>query len=200
MLQCSTCQVFGSVNPPFKFTELSPLNPSSPYAASKGSADLLCLAAFKAWQQDVVITRCSTNFGPRQQPGCFLPTLVAAGLSDQPLPVYGDGLHIRDWIHVDDHCRGMLAAYSRGVPGATYLFGGRCERTNLGMARSVLKVLGKPDTLVSFVPPPPGYDHRYAVDCTRAMSTFGWRPQHGFQSVFPTVVREIAANLNAART
>ncbi len=200
MLQCSTDEVYGVAVPPAKFTDRSPLNPTSPYSASKAAADLLCLAARKTYGQDVVITRSSNNYGLRQHAEKLIPTLVAAALNDQPLPIYGDGMHIRDWIHVDDHCRGLVAAYSQGAAGSVYLFGGRCERTNLGVARNILEILGKPESLISFVKDRPGHDARYAVDNTKSLAHFGWRPQHRFRAVFPSVVRGLAANLTAAKT
>ena len=198
LLQCSTDEVYGSVNPPHRFLDTSPLNPTSPYAASKAAADLLCLAAVKSHGQDVIITRCSNNYGPRQHQEKFVPTLVTAAFNDQPLPIYGDGLHIRDWIHVDDHCRGLIAALQRGATGGHYLFGGQCERSNIGMARSVLEVFGKPKSLITSVRDRPGHDRRYAVDNTKSFAALNWRPQHRFRTIFPTVVRELAANLNAA--
>lgn len=197
MLQCSTDEVYGSIDPPLRFTENSKLNPTSPYSASKTSADLLCLAAYKSYGQDIVITRCSNNYGPRQHAEKLVPTLVRTAFQDQQLPLYGDGMHIRDWIHVDDHCRGLIEAYHRGASGGVYLFGGRCERTNIGVARTILEILGKPQSLISFVNDRPGHDRRYAVDNTKSWSSFGWRPQKNFATAFPEVVRELCANLSA---
>jgi dTDP-glucose 4,6-dehydratase len=199
LLQCSTDEVYGSVKPPGRFTDHSRLNPSSPYSASKASADLLCLAAVKTHQQDVVITRCSNNYGPRQHAEKLIPTLVRAALRDETLPIFGDGMDIRDWIHVDDHCHGLIAAFLRGHRGGVYLFGGQCERTNLGIARDVLAVLGKPESLIGFVPDRPAHDRRYAVDVTKSVAFFGWRPERKFRSGFPSVVRELAANYHAAK-
>jgi dTDP-glucose 4,6-dehydratase len=198
LLQCSTDEVYGSVSPPDRFTENSVLNPSSPYSATKASADLLCLAAAKTFRQDVLVTRCSNNYGPRQHSANLIPALVGAALRDEPLPLSGDGMDIRDWIHVDDHCRGLLAAFGRGYRGGVYLFGGQCERTNLGIARDVLKILGKPETLIGFVPDRPMPDRRNAIDVSKAHAFFGWRPQKKFKTVFPSVVRELAANFHAA--
>ena len=195
LLQCSTDEVYGSIDPPGRFSTLSPLNPSSPYSASKAAADLLCLAAVKTHGQDIVVTRCTNNYGPRQHAEKLVPVLVARALRDESLPIYGDGRHIRDWIHVDDHCRGLVLAFTRGAPGEVYLFGGQCERTTLGMARSVLDVLGKPETLITHVADRPGHDRRYAVDIARSVASLGWECRCKFRSSFPSVVRELAANL-----
>lgn len=199
LLQCSTDEVYGSVDPPDRFSELSPINPSNPYAASKAAADLLCLTAVRSHGQDIVITRSTNNYGPRQHQEKFVPTLVTAAFHDQALPIYGDGMHIRDWMHVDDHCRGMIAAFQAGTSGAVYLFGGQCERTNIGMARSVLEVLEKPNSLISHVADRPGHDRRYAVDIGKSYAALKWRHTHRFRNSFPSVVREIAANLHNAK-
>ena len=195
LLQCSTDEVYGSISPPGRFVEISPLNPTTPYAASKAAADLLCLSAVRCHAQDIVITRSSNNYGPRQHVEKLVPNLVNAAFHDQPLELHGDGMHIRDWMHVDDHCRGMISAFQRGQPGAVYLFGGQCERTNLGMARSVLELLGKPASLLTHVPDRAGNDRRYAVDFSKAVAGLDWRPTHRFRTSFPIVVRELTANL-----
>ena len=199
LLQCSTDEVHGSVEPPRRFFDSSPLNPSSPYSASKAAADLLCSAAVKSYHQEVVITRSSNNYGPRQHAEKLVPTLVKAAFHDEQLPLYGDGMHIRDWIHVDDHCRGMIAAFKQGISGEVYLFGGACERTNLGIARSVLEVFGKPESLITSVSDRPGHDRRYSIDNTKSFAALGWRPQHIFKTIFPSVVRELAANHHGAQ-
>lgn len=198
LLQCSTDAVYGSVDPPDRFIDASQLAPSSSFAACKAAADLICHAAVKTFEQDVVITRSSNNYGARQHADKFVPTLVKAAYHDNPLPVCGDGMNIRDWIHVDDHCRGLIAAYHKGTSGGVYLFGGACERTNLGMARSVLEVFTKPESLITSVNDRPGHDRRRSIDNAKSFAALGWRPQHRFQSVFPSVVRELAANLHSA--
>jgi dTDP-glucose 4,6-dehydratase len=197
LLHCSTDEAYGSIDPPGKFTEDSPLQPGSAYSASKASADLLCLASHNTHGQDVVITRCTNNYGPRQHDEKFIPTLVRHAVQDLSLPIYGDGLQIRDWIHVDDHCRGMIAAFLRGPSGHVFNFGGHCERTNLGIARTILSIFGKPESLISSVPDRPGHDRRYAIDTTKAEHYFAWHPTQSFQSAFPSVVRELAANYTA---
>lgn len=198
LLQCSTDEVYGSATPPAKFTEESPLIPSSAYSASKASGDLLCLAASITHQQDVLVTRSSNNYGPRQHAEKLIPTIVRHAIQDEPIPIYGDGMHIRDWIHVDDHCRGMLAAFLRGRAGQIYNFGGHCERTNLGLTRNILQILGKPDSLISRAPDRPGHDRRYAIDTTKALRYFGWNPREELMPSLPAIVRELAANFSQA--
>ena len=196
LLQCSTSEVYGPVSPPDRSVEIKPLNPTNPYAASKGAADLFCLAAASCHGQDIVITRASANYGPRQDAGQLVPTFVHAAFHDQALPIPGNGMQIRDWIHVDAHCRGMIAAFQKGQPGAVYLLGGQCERTTLGIARSILEIMGKPSSLVTHVPETPDNDERHAVDFSKAMAGLDWKPRERFRDSFPLVVREIAANLH----
>ena len=195
MLQCSSDEVYGSILPPEKFTEDLPLLPSSPYSASKAAADLLCHAAFTTYQQDVLVTRSSNNYGPRQHSEKFIPTIIRHAVQDETIPLYGNGMQIRDWMHVDDHCRGMITAFLRGRPGEIYNFGGHCERTNLGMTRSVLKALGKPESLIGSTSDRLGHDQRYAVDTTKALRHLGWSPQIKLLAAIPKVVRELAANI-----
>lgn len=193
MLQCSTDEVYGPITAPLKATEDQPLNPSSAYAASKAGADLLCLAATHTHGQDVIITRCTNNYGPRQHREKLIPQIVARASHDEPVPIYGSGLQIRDWIHVDDHCEGMIAAWKRGKKGHVFHFAGHCERTNLGIARSVLDGLRKPHSLISHVQDRPGHDERYALDTAKATLWFGWEPKRKFREVFPDVIRALAS-------
>ena len=195
LLHCSTDEVYGPVTAPNKAKETDQLFPSSPYAASKASADLLCLAATRTHGVETVITRCTNNYGPRQHPEKLIPLLVQRALQDKPLPIYGNGLQIRDWIHVDDHCAGLLAAWRRGKSGEIYHFAGHRERTNLGMARSILDALRKPHTLIEHVPDRLGHDGRYALDTEKAMMWFGWQPLADFRERFPEVVRALSADL-----
>ena len=197
-LQCSTDNVYGPVSPPDRSVEIKPLNPTNPYAASKAAADLFCLAAARCHGQDIIITRSSDNYGPRQHTGQLVPSFVHAAFHDQPVAIPGHGMQIRDWIHVDDHCRGMIAAFLKGQPGAVYLLGGQCERTIVGIARSVLEILGKPSSLITHVPEGPDSDERHAVDFSKAVAGLGWKPQERFRTSFPLVVREIAANLQGS--
>jgi dTDP-glucose 4,6-dehydratase len=181
-VQISTDEVYGTLapaDPPF--TEQTPLAPNSPYAASKAGADLLVRAAHHTHGLEAVITRCSNNYGPYQFPEKLIPLFITNALADRPLPVYGDGRQVRDWIHVSDHCRGVDAALRRGRPGGVYNFGGRCERYNLDVTGAVLALTGKPETLIRHVTDRPGHDRRYAVDCTRAETELGWRPLVAFE-------------------
>src|SRR5256714_6678262 len=142
-IQISTDEVYGSLGPAGHITEPSPLDPSSPYSASKASADLLVLACYKTYSQEVIVTRCSNNYGPYQFPEKLIPLMIIKALRDEPLPVYGDGMNVRDWIHVSDHCAGVVAALFEGKPGAIYNFGGGNEMANLDLVKMILKKLSK---------------------------------------------------------
>jgi dTDP-glucose 4,6-dehydratase len=183
-LQVSTDEVMGSLPEDEQafFTEDSPFSPNSPYAASKAAAEHLVRAAHHTFGMDTIITRCGNNYGPRQFPEKFLPLMLANAMNDQPIPVYGDGLNVRDWIYVDDHCRAILAALEKGPSGATYNIGARNERRNLDVARSVLDQLGKPHSLITFVKDRPGHDRRYAIDPTRIENELDWRPLETWES------------------
>ena len=159
-----------------RFTEETPLAPRSPYSATKAAGDHLALAYHATHGLDVVVTRCSNNYGPFQLPEKLIPLMITRALEDRPLPMYGDGLHVRDWIHVSDHCRGLLLAAERGTPGRVYNFGGAAERTNIALVRMLLEILGKPASLIEHVTDRPGHDRRYAVDFTRASRELDWRP------------------------
>ena len=177
----STDEVYGSLGPTGLFTEETPLAPSSPYSASKASSDLLALAYARTYGLPAIVTRCSNNYGAYQLPEKLVPLMIANALRDEPLPVYGDGLNVRDWIHVDDHARGLLAALDRGAPGEVYNFGGESERRNLDIVRRVLALLGKPESLIRFVADRPGHDRRYAMDARKAMARLGWAPRRSFE-------------------
>lgn len=179
-VQISTDEVYGSLGETGYFTESTPLDPSSPYSASKAAADLLVQAAHRTFGFPAIITRCSNNYGPYQFPEKLIPLFIANAQQDKSLPVYGTGMNVRDWIHVSDHCRGILAALRRGRVGAVYNFGGRCELTNIDLTRRLLAELGKPETLISYVADRPGHDHRYAIDCSLAERELGWRPRVDF--------------------
>jgi len=163
------------------FTEETPLQPRSPYAASKAASDHLARAYHLTHGMDVVITRCSNNYGPYQFPEKLIPLMVTHALADEPLPVYGDGLHVRDWIQVLDHCRGILAAADEGRSGEAYNFGGAAERTNLAVVHGILDALDKPRSLVEHVEDRPGHDRRYAIDFRRAHAELGWTPTVAFE-------------------
>ena len=183
-VQVSTDEVMGSLpeNDKSFFTEESPFAPNSPYAASKAAAEHLVRAAHHTFGLDTVITRCGNNYGPRQFPEKFLPLALANAMNDQPIPVYGDGKNVRDWIYVEDHCRAILAALENGRPGGVYNIGARNERRNIDVAEAVLGALGKPRSLISFVKDRPGHDRRYAIDPSLVESELGWRPRETWES------------------
>jgi len=164
-----------------RFTEDTPLAPRSPYSASKAAGDHLALAYHTTHGMDVVVTRCSNNYGPYQYPEKLIPLMITRALADESLPVYGDGLHVRDWIHVSDHCRGLLAAADAGRAGRVYNFGGSTERTNLSVVRAILEILGKPEELIEHVTDRPGHDRRYAIDASRAGTELGWQARVIFE-------------------
>jgi dTDP-glucose 4,6-dehydratase len=180
-VQVSTDEVYGSLGETGRFTEQSPINPSSPYSASKASADLLVLAAHKTYGQDVVVTRCSNNYGPYQFPEKLVPLAILRALADRPVPVYGDGLNVRDWIHVEDHCAAVFDVLMQGRSGQIYNVGADCERKNLDLVRAILGHLGKGEELIEFVPDRPGHDRRYGIDSRKIRAEIGWKPLHGLE-------------------
>jgi dTDP-glucose 4,6-dehydratase len=183
-IQVSTDEVMGSLPEDQKayFTEDSAFAPNSPYAASKAAAEHLVRAAHHTFGLDTVITRCGNNYGPRQFPEKFLPLALSNALNDQPIPVYGDGRNVRDWIYVDDHCRAILLALEKGRPGAVYNIGARNERQNIKVVESLLEILGKPKSLIHFVKDRLGHDRRYAIDPSLIESEFGWRPRESWET------------------
>jgi dTDP-glucose 4,6-dehydratase len=183
-VQVSTDEVMGSLpeRDDAFFTEDSPFEPNSPYSASKAGAEHLCRAAHHTHGLDVVLTRCGNNYGPRQFPEKFLPLMLSNAMHDEPIPVYGDGRNVRDWIYVEDHCRAILAVMLKGRAGEVYNIGARNERRNLEVAESVLDALGKPRTLLKFVKDRPGHDRRYAIDPLKAERELGWRPRETWQT------------------
>ena len=188
-LHVSTDEVYGSLGPTGLFTEKTPLDPSSPYSASKASSDLLALAYAHTFKMPVVVTRCSNNYGPWHFPEKLIPLMIANAVRDLPLPVYGDGMNVRDWIHVEDHCRGLLAALEQGRDGQVYNFGASSERHNIDIVKQVLKLTGKPEALIKYVKDRPGHDRRYAIDSTKAQGELGWRPRHVFEQALAETVR-----------
>jgi dTDP-glucose 4,6-dehydratase len=171
-----------------KFTEETPVAPRSPYSATKAAADHLALAYHVTHGLDVVVTRCSNNYGPRQFPEKLIPLTITHVLEDRPVPVYGDGLYVRDWVHVEDHCRGILAAAERGGAGRVYNFGGAAERTNLAVVHAILGAMNKRGHRIEHVEDRPGHDRRYAVDFSRAEHELGWCPRHRFDEALPATV------------
>ncbi len=185
----STDEVYGSLGPTGLFTESTPLAPSSPYSASKAAADLIALAYHHTFEMDVVVTRCSNNYGAFQFPEKFIPLMITNAMRDESLPVYGDGGNVRDWIHVDDHATGILAALEKGKAGETYNFGGSSERRNIDVAKQILAQLKKPETLLKFVQDRAGHDRRYAIDASKAKRDLGWSPAHDFENGLAETVR-----------
>jgi len=173
-VQVSTDEVYGSLGPKERATEESPLAPNSPYAASKAAADLLARAYHRTYGLPVLITRSSNNYGPNQFPEKLIPLFVTNALCDQPLPLYGDGLYCRDWIHVEDNCRGILLVLEEGRPGQVYNIGGNCEISNLELTERILKILKKPRRLIRFVTDRPGHDRRYALDSSKIERELGF--------------------------
>jgi dTDP-glucose 4,6-dehydratase len=189
-VQVSTDEVMGSLGPSDPpFTEDSPIRPNSPYAASKAAAEHLVRAAHETFNLDTIVTRCGNNFGPRQFPEKLIPLTIANALRGQPVPVYGDGNNSRDWISVDDQCRGILAAVERGRPGEVYNFGARAERRNIEIVEQILHELGRPRSLIRFVEDRPGHDRRYAIDPAKAESELGWRAEVEFSKGLSRTIR-----------
>jgi dTDP-glucose 4,6-dehydratase len=188
-LQVSTDEVYGSLPKEGKFRETTPLHPNNPYSSTKAAADLMVQAYVHTFGVDAVITRSSNNYGPNQYPEKFIPLFVSNALEDRPCPLYGDGMHVRDWLHVEDNCRGILAALEKGGAGEVYNLGGGNERPNLRVAEAILKELGKPASLVTFVTDRPGHDRRYAIDAAKIERELGWKAAHGFDDGLARTVR-----------
>ncbi|GAB4138122.1 MAG: dTDP-glucose 4,6-dehydratase [Planctomycetaceae bacterium] len=180
-VQISTDEVYGSLGPTGAFTEETPLAPNSPYSASKTAADLLVRSYHQTFGFPAIITRCSNNYGPYQFPEKLIPLFISNCLKNLPLPVYGTGENVRDWIHVFDHCRGIDAALRYGKEGEVYNFGGSHEVTNLELTHTLLDLLEKPRSLIKFVTDRPGHDLRYAIDFSKATRELGWTPQIEFR-------------------
>jgi dTDP-glucose 4,6-dehydratase len=180
-LQISTDEVYGSLGPRGKFSEDSPLLPNSPYAASKAAADCLCRAYYSTYDLPVIIARCSNNYGPFQFPEKLIPLTITNALEDKPIPIYGNGLNVRDWIHVADHCRALGLIIEHGKTGEIYNIGGDNERTNLELVRRILDIMGKSHSLITFVADRPGHDRRYALNTSKIERELGWRPAMPFE-------------------
>ncbi|MGD0497018.1 MAG: dTDP-glucose 4,6-dehydratase [Bryobacteraceae bacterium] len=181
-LHVSTDEVYGSLESPLEAAEDFPLRPSSPYSASKAASDLLALSYFATYRVPVVVTRASNNYGPCQFPEKLIPLMIANAMDDRPLPVYGDGMQVRDWLYVDDHCRGIMAALERGRDGEIYNIGGNRSLPNLEVVAKVLALAGKPETLVRHVTDRPGHDRRYALSSAKLMRETAWRPEVDFET------------------
>ncbi len=188
-LMVSTDEVYGSLGPTGAFTETTPLDPSSVYSSSKAAADLLTLAYEHTFKMDVVVTRCSNNYGRYQFPEKLIPLMVVNALHDRPLPVYGTGTNVRDWLHVEDHCQALTIALEKGKKGEVYNIGGGAERQNIEIVKLVLSLLGKPESLIKYVTDRPGHDHRYAIDPTKIKRELGWTPKHTFETALADTVK-----------
>lgn len=187
-MQVSTDEIYGSLGSQGLFSESSPIQPNNPYAATKAGADLLVRAAHKSHGLDTVITRCSNNLGPYQFPEKLIPLMIANALENKELPVYGDGLHVRDWIYVLDHCSAIDAVLSRGEAGSVYNVGGNHDVPNIEIVKLILKILNKPESLIKHVEDRPGHDRRYAIDSGRIREELGWKPEHSFKKALQATV------------
>lgn len=190
----STDEVYGTLGEEGLFTETTPLEPNSPYSASKAGSDLLVRAYHETYGLPVNITRCSNNYGPYQFPEKLIPLMLQQAMDDQPLPVYGDGLNIRDWLYVEDHCSAIDLVLRKGRNGEVYNIGGRNERTNLQVVRTILTELGKPESLITYVEDRLGHDRRYAIDADKIRNELGWTPKHDYESGIRETIRWYQAN------
>jgi len=190
----STDEVYGSLAVPLEATEEFPLNASSPYSASKAGADLLARSYFVTYRLPVVITRASNNYGPYHFPEKLIPLMIANAMEDRRLPVYGDGMQVRDWLYVDDHCRGILAVLGKGRKGEIYNIGGNRSLPNLEVVRMVLALTGKPENLIEYVPDRPGHDRRYALSSEKLMRETGWKPLMDFEAGLAKTIEWYRAN------
>ncbi len=188
-LQVSTDEVYGSLGKTGKFTEETPLQSNSPYSSSKAGADLLVRAYGHTFHFPVLITRCSNNYGPFQFPEKLIPLMISNALEDKPLPVYGDGKNVRDWLHVDDHCSAILAVLERGRVDEVYNIGGNNEMENLRVVELILDALKKPRSLIKFVTDRPGHDRRYAIDASKMKAELGWEPARTFEQGIEETIR-----------
>lgn len=180
-LQVSTDEVYGALGATGMFTETTAISPNSPYSASKASADLIVRAYHETYGMPVNITRCSNNYGPYQFPEKLIPLMVHNARNDKALPVYGDGMQIRDWLHVSDHCAAIATVLEKGVIGEVYNVGGNNEKANIDIVRLILAELGKPESLITYVKDRPGHDRRYAIDNTKITTELGWSPAYTFE-------------------
>ncbi len=190
----STDEVYGSLGPTGAFVETTPAAPRSPYSASKAAADHLVSAFHHTHGLDAVVTRCSNNYGPHQFPEKLIPLMILNALEGKPLPVYGDGLHVRDWIHVEDHCEAVDLALEKGRPGAVYNVGAENTLPNIEVVRAILRLVGRDESLVRRVPDRPGHDRRYAIDATKIRQELGWRARRAFDAGLSDTVAWYRAN------
>ncbi|MCA9205729.1 MAG: dTDP-glucose 4,6-dehydratase [Planctomycetales bacterium] len=203
LLHVSTDEVYGSLGPTGRFEEATPYQPNSPYSASKAASDHFVRAYHHTYGLPTLITNCSNNYGPYQFPEKLIPLMILSAIDGRPLPVYGDGMNVRDWLYVEDHCRALRRVLQAGQPGETYNIGGNCERTNLQVVRTICETMDRlrPELphrpcadLITFVPDRPGHDRRYAIDASKIEAELGWRPQQSFETGLEQTVRWYVAN------
>lgn len=190
-VQISTDEVYGSLEleDVKQFHEDWPFQPNVPYAAAKAGGDLLCRAFYKTFGSDIIVTHCSNNYGPYQFPEKLIPFFIDRAMNDQPLPLYGDGKNVRDWLYVRDHCEAIDAILHKGKAGEVYNIGGHFEQPNIEIAKLILRALGKPDSLITFVVDRPGHDRRYAIDANKIERELGWRPRHKFENAIEETIQ-----------
>ena len=193
-LQVSTDEVYGSLGPDGSFTETTPIAPNNPYSATKAGADFMVRAAGNSHNLDVVITRCSNNFGPYQFPEKLIPLMIANALEEKALPVYGDGMNVRDWIYVEDHCRAIDLVLRSGKTGEVYNIGSMQDMPNIELIKLLLSKLGKPESLITYVTDRPGHDRRYAMDATKIQQELGWKPRYDFAEALQLTIDWYLAN------
>lgn len=193
-LHVSTDEVYGSIEEPYDADENYPLKTSSPYSASKAGSDLLALSYYTTFKMNVTVTRASNNYGPYQFPEKLIPLMISNALDDKPLPVYGDGMQVRDWLYVEDHCRAILAALEKGRPGEVYNVGGNCSLPNIEVVHRILKAAGKPESLIQRVADRPGHDRRYALTNEKLTRETGWQPAVNFEQGLTQTIEWYRAN------
>ncbi|HOI30955.1 MAG TPA: dTDP-glucose 4,6-dehydratase [Melioribacteraceae bacterium] len=193
-VQISTDEVYGSLGPTGLFTEETPLSPNSPYSSSKAAADMMALSFFHTYGLPVVITRCSNNYGPFQFPEKLIPLMIINSLSGKNLPVYGDGLNVRDWVYVIDHNRAVETVMINGRPGQVYNIGASREMKNIDIVKLILAKLDKPESLIQYVKDRPGHDRRYAIDSSKIQSELGWKPEFDFEKAMDRTVEWYLGN------
>ncbi|CAM4338001.1 dTDP-glucose 4,6-dehydratase [Bacillus sp. GX] len=189
LVQVSTDEVYGSLGDEGKFTEQTPLDPSSPYSSSKASADMIALSYYKTYQLPIIVTRCSNNYGPYQYPEKLIPLMITNALEGKKLPLYGDGLNIRDWLHVNDHCSAIDVVLHKGNFGEVYNIGGNNEKANIDVVEQIMSLLGKTKQDLRFVADRLGHDRRYAIDATKMKEELGWGPQYTFEQGLQETVK-----------
>jgi len=193
-VQISTDEVYGSLGKEGKFSELTPLSPNSPYSSSKASADLLVRAYHNTYNVPTLITRCSNNYGLFQFPEKLIPLMIINALNNKPLPVYGDGMNVRDWIFVEDHCEAIYDVATKGKVGEIYNIGANTEKPNIEIVKLILKELGKDESLINYVKDRPGHDRRYAIDSSKIEKELGWKPKHNFENAIRKTIEWYLTN------